>query len=339
MTNKDDCNNNKWLFVQTLLLWQYPTLLKRPQANRAMDKILSCLKKCFAIKPWERVLILTDTKMSARISEAFLASSKKLPSNAIRLAMKPVNRDGEEPPASVAGAMMSADVIIMLTANSLSHTRARRKATKAGARIASMPGFSFEMLDAIAADGMRMRKDARKLAMKINKNDLVRVTSPSGTDMTFKIGSKPYIDDGILTMPQSFSNLPAGELYMLPLGTEGTLVIDSFRNIITRTTEAEIRHNRMVKISGVQGKKFFKMLKGANAKIVAEFGIGLNPYASVIGKTLMDEKCMGTCHIAFGNNVSFGGTNNVPVHLDTIVIKPTIKAGSQLIMRNGKPLW
>jgi leucyl aminopeptidase (aminopeptidase T) len=39
---------------------------------------------------------------------------------------------------------------------------------------------------------------------------------------------------------------------------------------------------------------------------------------------LHDEKIYGTCHIAFGNNISFGGRNKSEIHTDIILIKPTI---------------
>jgi leucyl aminopeptidase (aminopeptidase T) len=77
---------------------------------------------------------------------------------------------------------------------------------------------------------------------------------------------------------------------------------------------------------------------GAKAFNIAEFGIGTNDAARIIGSILEDEKVMGTIHIALGNNMSMGGTVDVPVHLDGIVKSPTVELDGALIMDRGKLL-
>ena len=57
---------------------------------------------------------------------------------------------------------------------------------------------------------------------------------------------------------------------------------------------------------------------------VAEFGIGCNHAAKVTGTILEDEKALDTCHIALGNNIHFGGTVDVPIHLDGVILQPEI---------------
>ncbi len=43
-------------------------------------------------------------------------------------------------------------------------------------------------------------------------------------------------------------------------------------------------------------------------------------------------------YIAFGNNVSMGGTINVPIHLDGVIKKPTVYLDDKIIMQSGKLL-
>ena len=50
---------------------------------------------------------------------------------------------------------------------------------------------------------------------------------------------------------------------------------------------------------------------------------------------LEDEKVMGTVHIALGNNMSMGGTCDVGIHLDGVMLKPTLKADARVIMQDG----
>jgi leucyl aminopeptidase (aminopeptidase T) len=50
---------------------------------------------------------------------------------------------------------------------------------------------------------------------------------------------------------------------------------------------------------------------------------------------LEDEKVLGTCHIALGNNLSLGGSVDAPLHLDGVLKKPTIRIDGRLIMKDG----
>ena len=68
-------------------------------------------------------------------------------------------------------------------------------------------------------------------------------------------------------------------------------------------------------------------------------GIGINPKAKIIGNVLEDEKVLGTCHIAIGNNVFYGGSNDVPIHLDGVITRPTIYVDNKKIMEKGLPLF
>jgi len=89
---------------------------------------------------------------------------------------------------------------------------------------------------------------------------------------------------------------------------------------------------------GAQAKELNKMLTkvGENAKAVAEFGIGTNPKAKICGLILEDEKVLGTVHIAFGNNISMGGSIDVPIHIDCIIKSPSFAIDGKPIMENGK---
>ena len=53
---------------------------------------------------------------------------------------------------------------------------------------------------------------------------------------------------------------------------------------------------------------------------------------------LEDEKVMGTVHLALGNNITMGGTFNVPIHLDGIIKKPNVYLDGKLLMKDGKLL-
>ena len=58
---------------------------------------------------------------------------------------------------------------------------------------------------------------------------------------------------------------------------------------------------------------------------LAELGIGTSDRAKLTGNVLEDEKILGTVHVAFGASAAIGGTVSVPVHLDGVVLEPSLE--------------
>lgn len=77
----------------------------------------------------------------------------------------------------------------------------------------------------------------------------------------------------------------------------------------------------------------------ANLRQVAEeLGIGTNDQAIITGNILEDEKVLGTCHVAIGDNSTFGGTVSVASHLDGILRNPSLEVDDKLLLYRGTPL-
>jgi len=98
-------------------------------------------------------------------------------------------------------------------------TKARREATKAGVRIASMPKvteFSFSE-GGLTADYRRVKELTEIMAKKLENVKKVRITSDNGTDFTASIGGREWVkDDGMIHEKGNFCNLPAGEAAVAP---------------------------------------------------------------------------------------------------------------------------
>ena len=77
---------------------------------------------------------------------------------------------------------------------------------------------------------------------------------------------------------------------------------------------------------------------GPDATRVAELGVGTNEKAILTGELLEDEKILGTVHVAFGASAGIGGTIQVPVHLDCVVMKPTLTVDGETVVRDGELL-
>jgi len=245
--------------------------------------------------------------------------------------------------------MKKFDVVFCPTAKSLTHTDARRAASAKGVRIATFPGITKDvMIRGMNADYKAISKRTIKLQKILEKGKEVRVTAPAGTDISFKItGRKVIPSKGLFHAKGESGNLPTGETFLAPVeGTaKGVFVVDGSMAglglIKNANIKIEVEKGYATKISGgIAAKKLKVMLDkvGKEARNIAEFGIGTNDSAKLSGILLEDEKVMGTIHIAVGNNVSMGGSVNVPIHLDGVIKKPTVWMDKKLLMKDGKLL-
>ena len=59
-------------------------------------------------------------------------------------------------------------------------------------------------------------------------------------------------------------------------------------------------------------------------------------FLKVSGNLLEDEKVKGTIHLAFGNSRGMGGDNDVPVHIDCVIRKPSVYIDGRLVIEEGE---
>jgi leucyl aminopeptidase (aminopeptidase T) len=234
----------------------------------------------------------------------------------------------------LAGADNVADVVIALSNNSTSHTRFRSLLNHTGCRFASLPHFDPEMFfTSMRVDWHLLSDRTNSLAERINRAVEIRVECVNGTRMLFgKRGRTAAGDDGLLTAPGSFGNLPAGEVYFAPLeGTsEGVMVLEyAPMRKLASPLRVIVRDGRVVEILGDEPFSAVleeKLSRSPLNRNIAELGIGTNDRASRPDNILEAEKILGTIHIAFGDNSSFGGTVSTPFHEDYVFYSPTVTA-------------
>ena len=105
-------------------------------------------------------------------------------------------------------------------------------------------------------------------------------------------------------------------------------------------TPIEFRGQPAVRATGADGSTLLELLTahGPDGTNVAELGIGTNEKAILTGELLEDEKLLGTVHVAFGASAGIGGEIQVPVHLDCVVMKPTLTVDGREVIRDGELL-
>jgi leucyl aminopeptidase (aminopeptidase T) len=166
------------------------------------------------------------------------------------------------------------------------------------------------------------------------------ISTEAGTDLKFSIhGRNAQPDTGLFHNPGDFGNLPAGEAFIAPVeGTgEGEVVVDgSMVDVLRGVIKMKFENGIVTELRG--SRKLSRMLEesGPRSRNLAEFGLGTNPKARLIGNVLEDEKVLGSCHIALGDNSTFGGKVRAGIHIDGIILKPTIKLDGKILMENGK---
>ncbi len=107
-----------------------------------------------------------------------------------------------------------------------------------------------------------------------------------------------------------------------------------------KPVELTIEDGALVDATGEMGAELMRQLTaaGPDGTRVAELGIGTNEKAILSGELLEDEKLLGTVHVAFGASAGIGGEIQVPVHLDCVVMKPTLTVDGREVIRDGQLL-
>lgn len=212
--------------------------------------------------------------------------------------------------------------------------------------------YSQMVWSAVDIDYESISKRAKKIASVIRGAKQVKIKSEDGTDLKFSIeGRRVFIDDGIfdeedITGNSYLQNLPTGEVYVPPVETsaEGVAVFqyNVFMGEPLKNFRVRFEKGKIVEMDADEGLEHYRniMEKNTGDKLrIAELGIGLNPEITrVTGGLALDEKIIGTVHIATGENRMFGGKNESSIHWDLVMKNPTLIVENKVIMENGRYL-
>jgi leucyl aminopeptidase (aminopeptidase T) len=301
----------------------------------------TAIDQCLALQPGESCAVITDDKRRP-IGESLYDVASERTDDAVLVRFPPGDQHGAEPPAPVAAAMRETDVFVAPTTKSLTHTLARSEATDDGARGATMPGITEEvMIRGLDADYDAIAEGCVSLLDQVADATEIRVTTPQGTDITFEPGDRAWRDDvGLNHDPGEFSNLPAGEVFVSPTDANGTYVVDGTmmphgRLDPGKRLEFEVTGGFVTDISddAIRGQvEEASEDVGRDAYNLAELGIGANVgVTELMGSVLLDEKAGGTVHIAIGDDHGIGGDVEAPLHLDGILTDPTVYADGEKV--------
>lgn len=239
--------------------------------------------------------------------------------------------------------------------------RRGRKAGLRGARVmlgyvsperAASYGFDHAswkqmILDAGAADFAAVARKGKRAADLLTREDEAHLTSPNGTDLTFRLrGTKGAVDDGIvdaadLKAGEFMTNVPPGYAYVVPDETsaEGTLVADLPMPYLGRLVKG-------IRVTFDEGRASWAAEENADVLLpgwqkatgpkdrLGYLSIGLNPNART--GFLQDDIVSGVMEIGIGDNEEAGGKNKTSFYLGSRMSQATLTVGRKTLVQDGR---
>lgn len=313
--------------------------------SKISKKVLSV---CIGAKKGESILIVTEPE-KLTIAESIATAAYGMDLEPVISIMIPRDRDGQEPPLSIAQGMKNSDAFIAVVGKSITHTYAVKNAIEHGSRGIVLTQFSEDMMieGGMEADFEELKPMCKAMAKAMEGGEEIRLTTELGTDLRFS--AKGRRGNALYCMVEKgeFAPAPTVEANVSPLeGTaNGKIVADASVpyigiGLLDEPIYFDVEDGMITSIEGgKQAKILEEDLKDKNDEQVyniAELGVGLNPSCRFIGLMLEDEGVYGSVHIGIGTNITLGGNIKAACHYDLIMTKPTIVVDGNTILKDGK---
>jgi aminopeptidase len=306
----------------------------------------------------EEILIISDygaeqNDLATRLGYGYFHASKNKGYN-VNLLFQDVKKGFMHADDHVVRAIKNLDkesIIILAASNKLGRLGEEKSfrsfCRERGHRFLSATGLGdvkasyFDIfMEAMSVNYPRMQKKGLTIKKKWDKAEEIRVKTVNGTDVTFDVsGMNSIANIGLYHQPGEGGNMPAGEVYIPPkgyLGVKGDVVIDgsmkldSGAMLVDMPVKLTIKDGRVETVSGKYAELLEKTFMAFEDRAkypnrvrhIGELGVGINPGAVLIGSMIIDEKVMGTGHIAVGSNYWFGGDIKTIYHGDQVFKSP-----------------
>ncbi len=293
----------------------------------------------------ERVCVVTDTERLP-LAEIFITVAATFDTDPILVVMAPRAQHGSEVPEIITAAMKEADAVFQIVTHAMTHTDAMRDAMQAGGRVLVLRGITEDLMlyGAINADYQQIAIRCLQVSNLMSAAKQAHIGTEKGTDLVMSMdGRLSYILDGVVKGPGTFAAMPDGEIAISPVEdtTEGILVIEHSMDgmgLLDEPIHLGVAEGRIVSIKGGRSADTLRQLIDSSddgANNIAEFAIGANPQARLIGNLAEDKKLEGSVHIGIGDNHVLGGKVTSNIHLDGMLLNPTVELDGKRIIDHG----
>jgi leucyl aminopeptidase (aminopeptidase T) len=322
------------------------------------------VNECMKIKPEEKVLLVTDSRISdyfgtESLIQALMASLRLIGNDPSLLCWTTRNMAGMPIPVLAEIAVKEAEALICLNTMHFLQANIGAEALKAGTRMMLLPGGlnvrrTDDKIYRILPRTIDEVREIADLTARVGEKFLggthkVHLTSRKGTDLTLEVGPDLLrnVCTGYCEKPGTLSFVPAGQLAIgvTPGTASGSIVIDGSIFPIQRTLSEPliftVKDGNFTKLEGGTDAKEFQSIVDAceypGKYNIAEIGMGMNRKAKMQGESFEDERYYGSAHIGFGSNVAFGGnifTNGW--HCDGLIYDATVEIDGEIIAKDGE---
>ncbi|MFA6064323.1 MAG: aminopeptidase [archaeon] len=343
----------------------------KPLTLQALQKVFDL----YEITPKSNVLLWSNTsknKVSEKLAKTFLQRLNQLGCTTSVIIEKEKTKLG---PASKKTqkcilSLTQGDIFISIGAGNRGyveqngkHVLMRKLMKKQGFRMVSLGGLDsikLHRINSFFESFNHNQKEINSLNKKIKnlleKTKTIKITCPKGSNLTMELNKNPVIsNDG--NWKKYSTNYPIGEVYTAPKedSCNGIAFVSSakvsgktilpkkpikfiFEKGLLKSTNSKEINSNLKYVEKFNKKNNILNWKTA-PRTIAEFAIGTNRKASIVGAMICDEKTLGTCHFAIGNNKHLGGKTYCHGHFDNVIKNPTIWFDGKKIMTNGKLLF
>lgn len=203
---------------------------------------------------------------------------------------------------------------------------------------------------AVDADYTQMTRSGNRIAGLIVPGKKVKVTSKSGTNLTFKIGdSKPQLNTGKTSDNLKISGpanawLPAGEVFACanPKSANGVIVVPSMRirGEVIKNLKLTFANGRVTEMSADENLELIKESIDQSSKdvnVFSLFDVGLNPNSHKLANSdYTSWEMAGMVSLGIGNNSWAGGAVEADNSFFFHLAKASMKIDNVLVVDNGK---
>ena len=207
---------------------------------------------------------------------------------------------------------------------------------------------------AIEADYAAIAEQGAALAERLRNGTEVRITSPSGTDLTFALADRTvFVDDGIVTPEEAESGLFLERWITLPGGQVFTSIDETSAagTVVVPKTRCQYQPMTGVRfdveagqIEGLRAEQNASCYEDAMAPYEAPasrlgaFSIGLNPELQVMeqgGADYRPADAAGMVWLNFGDNQLLGGENMTTGGFGFPVVGATVTVDGEAVVEDG----
>jgi 2,5-dihydroxypyridine 5,6-dioxygenase len=332
------------------------------------------------VKAWDEVLKLSNVERGQKVSilcgphthpqtlQTATIAAQAAGAVVTRIELQPINAEkapsrdlmnylGETPltnnPVALA-AMKNSDIVLDLML--LLFSPEQMEILESGTKILLAVEPPEVLVRAVPTEADRQRVLAASRLLKSARK--MHVTSPAGTDVTFKLGDFPTISEyGFCEEPGRWDHWPSGFLFTFANegGSDGTIVIDRGdillpqKNYVSDKISMHLREGFVRSIEGdidaALLREFMEAYKDPEAYAIAHIGWGMQPRCYWHTLSLVDREATsgqdarafeGNFLFSLGPNNEAGGPRTTPCHLDIPLRNCTVKLDDVVVVRDGK---